>query len=136
MDDDDAVSPNYISSIVPLLDGVDYIGFEIAMYLNHERIKPAYHSLNTKEWTEDENGYYRDIGHVNPMRRELALQRPMTGGIGEDARWACEMRGLVKTQHYIREPLYVYLWRQPKDDARDARDPRRLALLSSLRAGV
>jgi hypothetical protein len=135
IDSDDLVPMNYVSSIVPLLDGVDYIGFEIKMFYHQREIKPAYHDLAYKEWTEDEHAYYRDIGHVNPMRRELALQRPMEGGIGEDSRWANQMRGLVKTSHYIPEPLYWYIIRPSKNDADDPISTWRLDLIKQLRMG-
>lgn len=141
LDDDDLVAPNYVSSILPLLDGVDQVGFELEMYSGREKMAPVYHSLIHGNWTNPSNGrvgvgnaFCRDISHINPMRRELALQVPMSGGIGEDCRWAQAMRGKVKTEHYIDTgPLYYYLWRPNKRDAVDARDPFRLQMIDRLR---
>ena len=143
LDDDDLVAPDYISSILPLLDGVDQIGFNLEMYSGHEKMAPVYHSLQYGKWTNPVNGrlgdvgsFCRDISHINPMRRELALQVPMEGGIGEDCRWAAAMRGKVKTEHYINRSLYFYLWRPNKNDVLDARDPWRLQLIETLRTVV
>jgi hypothetical protein len=140
LDDDDLIAPNYISSILPLLDGVDQIGFELEMYSGHKKEAPVYHSLKHGKWINPVNGrmgesgsYCRDISHINPMRRELALQVPMSGGIGEDCRWAAAMRGKVKTEHYVASPLYYYLWRPNKQDSKDARDPWRLEMIERLR---
>jgi hypothetical protein len=71
-----------------------------------------------------------------PMRRELALQVAMSGGFGEDFRWAAGIRnkGIIKTEHVVNEPLYYYLIREPKKDATDARDSFRLKLLAELSA--
>lgn len=118
IDDDDLVPAHYISTIYPLLDGVDYIGFQLQMYSDGEKQKPTYHTLRYKEWNADQDGYYRDISHLNPMRRELALRIPMSGGCGEDQRWADGLRnlGVVKTEHYVNEIMYYYLWRSNKTD--------------------
>lgn len=141
LDDDDLVSPNYIARIMPLLDGVDQVGFEVEGWNDHTKMLPTYHSLKYGKWTNPVNGrmglegaYCRDISHLNPMRRELALRAPIAGGFGEDCRWANELRALdvVKTEHYIDEVMYYYLWRGGKNDARDAIDPWRLAFIERL----
>lgn len=134
-DDDDLPAPDYISSILPLLDGVDYVGFNLHTTIDHRYIGPTCHSLKHNGWTDDyrDPAHYRDISHINPMRRELAMLKPMSGSIGEDHRWADSMRGLVKTEHCVDRVLYYYLARQTKNDAVDARDPYRLELIERLR---
>jgi glycosyltransferase involved in cell wall biosynthesis len=118
IDDDDLVAAKYIASIYPLLDGVDYIGFTLQMYTDGQKQKPTFHSLRYKEWNADQDGFYRDISHLNPIRRELALRAKMSGGFGEDERWSTQLRnlGIVKTEHYIGEPMYFYFWRSNKND--------------------
>lgn len=118
IDDDDLVPANYVASIYPLLDGVDYIGFALQMYSDGDKQKPTYHSLRYKEWNADQDGYYRDISHLNPIRRELALAVTMSGGFGEDARWSDGLRrlGIVKTEHYVQDVMYFYYWRSSKTD--------------------
>jgi hypothetical protein len=137
VDSDDLVSPNYISTILPLLTR-DYVGFQLQGYWNFEPMPLSIHSLEYLElgWYQNDKGFYRDISHVNPMRRDLALAAPMEGGYEEDVRWARKIRALgkVKTQHFVAEPLYHYLIREPKNDAKDAFDPRRLEIIERLRS--
>jgi Glycosyl transferase family 2 len=134
-DDDDLPAPDYIETILPLLDGIDYVGFDLEVTINKRYIGPTSHSLRHNGWTDDyrDPAHYRDISHLNPMRRELAMLKPMSGPIGEDHRWADAMRGLVKTEHYIDRVMYYYLAREGKNDAKDAQDPWRLAKLEQLR---
>lgn len=118
LDDDDLVPANFISTIYPLLDGVDYVGFRLQMYSDGEKQKPTFHTLRYKEWNADQDGFYRDISHLNPIRRELALAATMSGGHGEDARWSDRLRELsiVKTEHFIDQVMYFYYWRSNKND--------------------
>lgn len=118
IDDDDLVPANYVSTIYPLLDGVDYIGFTLQMFSDGQKQKPTFHSLRYPEWNADDVGYYRDISHLNPIRRELAQLMKMSGGHGEDERWARGLRatGRVKTEHYVNDVMYMYYWRSNKTD--------------------
>jgi hypothetical protein len=119
MDDDDLPSTDYISSVLPpLLDGVDYVGFNVQCYIDGEPLKKVTrHSLRYEGWYEDETGYYRDISHINPIRRDLALLEAFEGGHGEDVRWADRMRarGVLKTERYIDRVLYHYYFRTRKN---------------------
>jgi hypothetical protein len=117
-DDDDLVDSHYVDKIYPLLDGVDYIGFRLQLYVDGSPQKPTVHSLRYKEWNADKDGFYRDISHLNPIRRELAIQCRMSGGPGEDDRWATAMRakGIVKTEHFVDSVLYYYFFRTNKND--------------------
>lgn len=119
IDDDDLIAEDYIAKIYPLLDGVDQIGFQVQCYIDGQPLSKTYHSLKYPCWTSDKNGHYRDISHINPMRRELALKVPMEGGTGEDSRWSDAMRELkiVKTEHYIDLIMYFYYFRNSKADA-------------------
>ena len=121
VDDDDTVAEDYISSILPLLDGVDYIGFNVQCSIDGVPLKNVTrHTLSAEGWYEDESGHWRDISHLNPMRRDLALLEPFEGGHGEDVRWADRMRkrGVVKTEHYIPKVLYNYFFRSRKNQGR------------------
>lgn len=110
VDDDDLVSPDYVAKIYPLLDGVDYIGFPVHTFRDGNFYGAAYHSLKHKSWNSNKMYAERDLSHLNPIRRELALQAKMEGGYGEDHRWASRLRdlGIVKTEHYIPEVMYYY----------------------------
>jgi hypothetical protein len=108
IDDDDMVAGNYVDAIYPLLDGVDYIGFQLQLYIDGARQKPTYHSLEYDEWSDDANGYYRNVSHLNPIRTEIARQGRFNGGYGEDKRWADQVS--PKTEHYIDQTLYHYFF--------------------------
>jgi len=120
IDDDDLVNPNYVSTIYPLLDGVDYVGFNVEQRINGSLRCIEKRSLTfTKGVYQDgQGGYFRDIAHTNPIRRELALRVPMTGFPEEDTRWANGLRdlGIVKTEHRIDKVLYYYLFRTDKPE--------------------
>jgi hypothetical protein len=84
---------------------------------------PTYHSLLCGGWfdktyADGTKAWMRDISHINPIRRELALAVPMYGGFAEDSRWSGDLRrlGIVKTEHYIEEVMYHYLSRPDKTD--------------------
>jgi len=113
VDDDDLVPANYVEKILPLLDGIDYIGFRLQAYTDGVPMIPTFHSLQHEFWYSTEKAHFRDISHLNPMRRELALVVPMSGRKGEDFRWANAMRekGIVKTERYIDEVMYHYYYR-------------------------
>jgi hypothetical protein len=136
LDDDDLITIDFVAKVLPLLDGVDQVSFDCQIYRNWTKLPVAHHSLKYGHWYQDANGFYRDISHIaSVMRRDLALQAPMSGGIGEDWRWAMEIRnlGIVKTEHHLDEVLYHYIERHQKNDALDWKDARRLALIEHLR---
>lgn len=123
-DDDDKISDHYVQRILPLLDGVDYIGFRVQAYEDGVPLPgPTYHSLMCGSWfdktyADGSKSWHRNISHLNPIRRELALKVPMYGGFAEDSRWAGEMSrlGIVKTEHFVDEVMYFYLSRTDKKD--------------------
>lgn len=108
VDDDDIISHVYVDSIHPLLDGVDYVGFRMQHYRDGHKSKPTFHSLAYEEWSEDEQGFYRDISHLNPMKTTIARQATFSGDYAEDHDWAEQLRGIPKTQNYIYAPMYFY----------------------------
>lgn len=108
IDDDDMVPGNYVDTIYPLLDGVDYIGFQLQLYIDGIRQKPTFHSLRYAEWSDDAHGYYRNVSHLNPIRTEIARQGRFDGGYGEDKRWADQVA--PKTEHYIDQIMYHYFF--------------------------
>jgi hypothetical protein len=109
VDDDDRVPEYYVSEMLPLLDGVDYIGFRMQAYLNDVPYKPTFHSLRYQGWSEDADGFYRDTSHLNPVRTALARQCDFRRtDPPEDVAWADQMRALAITEHYIDRVMYHY----------------------------
>jgi hypothetical protein len=110
IDDDDMVPEDYCATILPLLDGVDYIGFKVDYRDSGRKERPVYHSLKYQGWSNDDNGYYRDISHLNPIKREIALRSvfPADGLQGEDHKWSMGLKPLTKTEHFIDREMYIY----------------------------
>lgn len=112
VDDDDLVAENYVAAILPLLDGVDYVGFSMSMDFLRGRL--SHHSLRYGSWYDTTDTSYRDITHLNPIRRDLALRgsfahEPSAQHYGEDQVWAEQVRSLVKTEHVVSQVLYFNL---------------------------
>lgn len=122
VDDDDLVAEDYVSSIYPLLDGVDYVGFLAKFHRDGVYCgKLSFHSLDFKGWSENAYGYFRDISHLNPIKKELAILGKMgdhDGRVREDFFWASRLRSLgsVKTEHFVPRPMYLVYYRSDKPD--------------------
>ena len=133
VDDDDLVAEDYVESIRPLLDGVDYIGFLAKFHRDGVYCgKLSFHSLDFKGWSESSYGYFRDISHLNPMRKELAVAGQMErydGTFYEDHAWADLLRflGIVKTEHFIAKPMYFVYYRSKKTDGPGQSSEERLS---------
>lgn len=113
IDDDDLVPQDYCDTIFPLLDGVDYIGFNVELRNDGKVLRPVYHSLRYKEWSEDEQGYYRGVTHINPIKTELARIGTFPAmNVGEDWEWTKQVQTHLNsgeyTEHYINRPMYIY----------------------------
>lgn len=109
LDDDDDVPDYYCEKIYPRLNGVDYVGWRMQLYHDGQKMKPTYHSLKYTQWSEDDKGWYRNVSHLNPIKRELALKGDFTKSVPEDVDWATQVVPFVKTENYIEEPMYFYM---------------------------
>jgi len=117
IDDDDRVPAYYCDEIFFALNSakekVDYVGFQVELFEKIQGIEhqmpPVFHSIRYGVWHQDEHGYYRGITHLNPIKRELALQAEFgKNGIGEDESWARTLMPLVRTEAYINKIMYYY----------------------------
>lgn len=119
IDDDDEIPDYYIEEILNAIEqNPDYVGWRMQLYHNGEKMKPTYHSLRYDNWSEDENGWYRDVSHLNPIKSSIAKQAHYraVGGSPEDVPWAAKVRPLLNTEIYIDRPMYFYL--HSTDDSR------------------
>lgn len=113
IDDDDMVPDYYIDEILANL-GEDYVGFQVELFESTRMtppilMPPVFHSIRYGVWHQDDNGYYRGITHLNPIKREIALKGEFgKQGIGEDASWARSLMRFVKTENYIDKIMYYY----------------------------
>lgn len=110
IDDDDLVPEYYCQEIYEKLNGADYIGWRMQAWHNGEKLKPTYHSLRYASWFEDEDGFYRNISHLNPIKRKLAAQASflVAKDMPEDQPWTQRVSSLVHTEEYIDKVMYFY----------------------------
>ena len=111
IDDDDMVPEYYCDEIYTLLDGVDYIGWRMQLYHNGEKMKPTFHSLKYSDWSEDDKGWYRNVSHINPIKRKIAIKGSFIteDGEAEDYPWVKQVAPFCKTEHYIDKVMYEYI---------------------------
>lgn len=112
VDDDDDVSENYINSIYRAIkENKDCIELRGMYFVDGKQIKPFYHSIENKEYSENGNGFYRCPNHLNPIKRDIAIRFPFKEiNIGEDTDWALQLRDAkaLKTQAKNNSIIYYY----------------------------
>jgi hypothetical protein len=109
IDDDDSVSPFYLDLILEATqENPDYIGFKVLVAINGFWSKETCHSLKYDGWYEDDDRFYRDITHINPIKREKIEVRFPPLGHAEDKFFVEQLRGKLKTEVFIPEILYFY----------------------------
>jgi hypothetical protein len=109
VDDDDEVPDYHVAEVLTQLDGVvDYVGWQMQTYVDGHALKPTFHSLRYDRWWDDARGYYRDVSHLNPIKRELALRGDFRGSPPEDVHWVDQVRPYVRTEAYVDKVMYHY----------------------------
>ena len=122
VDDDDLVSEDYVSKLLEALKSKpDVVGMHLLHFNDGSLAGFTYHSLKYKEWSESKENvigmmrYYRNPNHLNPIKRELALNCPFPEtSWGEDRDYSKDILKYLNTESYIREPIYYYLYRSNK----------------------
>jgi glycosyltransferase involved in cell wall biosynthesis len=116
IDDDDLVSHDYVARILKAITlKPDCVGFWVNRYVNGVFDASACHSIRYKRYATNENGperiYERTPNHLNPIRRELAVQVPFPElNTGEDTDYARRIYPLLRSEVFIYAPLYNYLY--------------------------
>lgn len=112
VDDDDAVASDYIEQIMPhcIDKQVDCVQINGIMTVDGQNPREFKHSIKYVGWYEHEGVYYRCPNHLNPTRRELALQV----GYGdktvyEDKDYSLKIADKLKTEGTTTGHLYHYL---------------------------
>ncbi len=133
LDDDDEVPPYFTDRVLPLLDGTDYIGWRQELWRGDAKERPVTHSLRYGRWVDMPGEFQRDITHFNPVRRELAVLGSFANDHewwAEDSTWAAQVRGKLRTEHFIDEVMLCQRW-DPRDNTgpvrRAADHPARFA---------
>lgn len=135
VDDDDRVADDFCLLILRSLAAhPDYVGFEV-LYTDlsprqhprkQVRTKRVLHSLRFDGWFQRGGNFYRDVTHLNPVRRDLALRVRFDDiGNGEDYRWSKQMRPHLNTEVYIdQRPMYFYDFDRSNSHHQPLRDRR------------
>ena len=124
LDDDDAVSKEYMSKILAAIDeydGVDCISFNQWCTINGEPMNVEFGIGNPHGhlW-RDEDGFLGDIKrppyHMCVWRRQIAQSEafnPVYGANGqssEDIDWLMRLYPKVQTEHHIPDALHGYIY--------------------------
>lgn len=118
IDDDDAVSHQYIDLILAALaTKPDCLSLTGVMTTNGRNPHKFIHSIKFKAYFEQDKTYYRPPNHLNVIRRDIAVQFPFPDKtFGEDTAWAmaiCAAEAL-STEVEINETLYYYQYKNKK----------------------
>lgn len=110
VDDDDMVSPFYVFGILEAIkQNPDCCGIEGIITINNVGPKKFIHSIQYQDWFEKDDIYYRCPNHLNPIKREIALDTKFPDqSWQEDKVFSEALKGKLKTEVYIRGPIYFY----------------------------
>lgn len=116
IDDDDLVSPDYVSLVLGALkDNPDCAELKGIITTDGKDPKPFIHTITCTHWHEKDGVYWRYPNHLNAIRRELALQAGFPEkSFGEDHDFSTRVKPLLKTQGAIDRTIYHYLFRSKK----------------------
>jgi len=126
VDDDDLVSSDYVSKILDAINksNPDVIGMHLIMTTDKVIEEKTFHSLKYKSWFDEPDPdrpwlkrYYRNPNHLNPVKRELALETgypDSNTGEWEDRYYSRRLLPHLKTEEYIEQPIYYYDFRTKK----------------------
>jgi len=114
IDDDDDVSPVYVSLILGALrrePHVDCVAIKLEIdFRGHHRAE-AIHSVRYSDLSSRDGKYYRPPYILNPIRREIALRYPFAEvRYAEDFDWALRMArdGALRDEATVDAVLYHY----------------------------
>lgn len=118
IDDDDLITEHYFPGVFEgIKKGVDCCSLKGIITDDGRNPRTFIHSLKYDHWFEEGGVYYRNPNHLSTVRSDLARQIDFPGkNVGEDHDWSKLMHrsGLLKTEHWIEEPIYLYLCRSKK----------------------
>lgn len=123
IDADDKVNRDYFTLIMQgLYTDVDCVGLRGIITTNGLHPFEFEHSTRHDKWFERiEKGrkkYFRPINHLNPIRTEIAKQIGYNPTLhhGEDLDYSMRLAqsGLLKSEHFIEQPIYYYLYKSRK----------------------
>lgn len=112
IDDDDTVSHDYVAKVLAGCDrDVDCCSLTGLYKPDNAKEQIFIHSIQYKEFFEQDRILYRCPNHLNAVKREYALKCPFPHWErSEDSNYAFQLRdaGLLKTEHVIEGIIYTY----------------------------
>jgi len=121
VDDDDEIGNDYLASILNAIETEqpDVIGMTgIMRWQRTRKMRTDHrftHSIEHKRWWDRGSGirteYFRPPNHLNPMKREIAMQFPfLEVSFGEDRDWSerISASGMLKKEVKIPAVIYYY----------------------------
>ena len=109
IDEDDGVPSDYIVKILrAIATKPDVIGI-LGLLFHGDTRKEFVHNIDCKSWHERDGKYYRTPNHLNPVKRELAIQVGFPDkSFGEDKDYSDRLFPLLKTEVMIDGFMYNY----------------------------
>lgn len=110
VDDDDMVTNDYVAKILTAIQykTPDCCGIE-GKVLRGKNTQKFVHSIKYENWFTDNNIHYRCPNHLNPIKKNLALSVGFRNiSSGEDFDFSVRIKPLLKTEVYIKGPIYYY----------------------------
>ena len=120
VDDDDELSKNYVKNLLDGIEkGVDCCSLKGIITWDGNMPQIFEHSLKYDKWATTANDimYERPPNHLNCVKKSLIFDVKYDDiAFGEDANWSNRVKdlGLLKTEHYIDEVMYHYLFSTKK----------------------
>ena len=106
VDDDDMLADSYMDNVLPRLEGIDFLGYQILVLRDGAFWMQVEHRGDAVGW----GSRVRGVGPKCPIRRELALQVPFGNAYTDDVSWSSQVARLVKSSDFVARPLYIYDW--------------------------
>lgn len=111
IDDDDHISPDYVSKILTACQSdADCIGISGIITTNGTDRRQWHISKDYGSWYTGQDGtYYRTPNHISPVKRELALQAGFPEiSFGEDFEYSRRLLPLLKSETKVEGNIYYY----------------------------
>lgn len=111
IDDDDHISQNYIKDILYIIKNYepDAIGIKCLYTVN---FKHKTHFIATNSTLLAKGIPCRPLGHLNPVKREIAIKAPFPDlYYGEDRKYSNEIKPYIKREIIAKNTLYWYDYR-------------------------
>lgn len=114
LDDDDRISPDYISTLLEATSvGSDVITFKASVSLNGEQPKECVYTSSIQQDYNTDDAYYRLPNHICAFKRLIAIQYPFSDILyGEDSDFSRRAKNRIESEYYIDRVLYYYDYNQ------------------------